>query len=257
MKKTEKIFFALLLIPATVGLIQAGVTSIGKYLSTGEGAADSDTLRVTVGTTAVPVAVQSISSIAISNTISVQNTPATPLYTQEITSITVKGTITPSNTAATPLFTQNISSIAATVSNTPTTPIYTQTAGSQAINGTVFIDQTIPGTSNAVYVTNISTQITRPIASTTVSKSSVSATTTSTQLLAADPTRLGIECVALCSNNKDIFLNINSASAAANTDYPLPPCASWSPPSSLVPTGAIQVIASAGTQGVRCVSYTP
>ena len=96
-----------------------------------------------------------------------------------------------------------------------------------------------------------------PSASTTVTKANVSATTTSAQLLAASSTRLGVECTSLCTNTDYVYLNINSASAAANTDYPLSPCSSWVPPVGMIPTGAIQVIANSGTQVVRCVSYTP
>ena len=90
-----------------------------------------------------------------------------------------------------------------------------------------------------------------------VVKSSVTATTTSTQLLVADSSRLGFECTSLCTNTDFAFLNINSAAAATVTDYPISPCSSWSPPEILISTGAVQVIANSGSQVVRCVSYTP
>lgn len=95
------------------------------------------------------------------------------------------------------------------------------------------------------------------VTSANVTKSSVTATTTSTQLLAAAATRTGVECTALCTNTDYAFLNINSASAATVTDYPMSPCSSWTPPTGMVPVGAIQVIANSGNQVVRCVSYTP
>lgn len=95
------------------------------------------------------------------------------------------------------------------------------------------------------------------VTSANVTKANVSATGTSAQLVAAAATRTGIECSALCTNTDYVFLNINSASAATTTDYPMSPCSSWVPPSGMVPVGAIQVIAASGTQVVRCVSYTP
>ena len=90
-----------------------------------------------------------------------------------------------------------------------------------------------------------------------VTKSSVTATTTSIQLLPAEATRKGVECTALCTNTDYVFLNLNSASAATITDYPMSPCSSWVPPDGMVPTGAIQVIANSSSQVVRCVSYLP
>ena len=90
-----------------------------------------------------------------------------------------------------------------------------------------------------------------------VTKSSVTATTTSAQLFAAEATRKGIECTALCTNTDYVFLNINSVSSATVTDYPLSPCSSWSPPDTLIITGAAQVISNSGSQVVRCVSYLP
>lgn len=90
-----------------------------------------------------------------------------------------------------------------------------------------------------------------------VVKSSVTATTTSSQLLAADSTRKGIECTSLCTNTDFAFLNINSVAAATITDYPISPCSSWLPPDGLIVIGAVQVIANSGNQVVRCVSYVP
>jgi len=83
---------------------------------------------------------------------------------------------------------------------------------------------------------------------------SVTATTTSGQLVNANPNRKGIECESSCTGNKRVFMRFGT-SAATSADKPLEPCSSWEPPATVVPTSAIQIVSESGTQAVLCVEY--
>ena len=81
------------------------------------------------------------------------------------------------------------------------------------------------------------------------------ATTTSSQLLAFNANRKGLECESDCTGlNPRVFLRFGSAAATSN-DKPLEACSSWEPPATVIPTAAIQVIAASVTQGITCIEY--
>jgi len=83
----------------------------------------------------------------------------------------------------------------------------------------------------------------------------VTATTTSSQLIAFNAGRKGIECESSCTNpGTRVFLRFGTSSATAN-DKPLEACSSWEPPGTVVPTAAIQVISASGNQVITCIEY--
>ena len=236
MTKTTRLILTVVLLPGLIGLAQAATQFIGQItqqvdqnkingttISTGLGNSDSGTQRV------------SISS----------DSP------KGLTDAELRATAVPISAATLPLPAGAATSANQTTGNSSLSSIdgKLNSLGQKAMSASVPV--VIASDQSAVTVTSALAT------SANVTKSSVTATTTSTQLLAADATRKGVECTSLCTNTDYAFLNINIASAATTSDYPISPCSSWSPPDGLVITGAIQVIAASGSQVVRCVSYTP
>lgn len=240
MKKESRLALALILIPLLMPFVEAatqftgGPINVNQFngntVSTNSGAIDNGTLRV------VPA---NGSSFGVSgSTVQVTGLNGTPLATAANQATAIASLATIANTIT--------STVAVHIVDNPLPVSFTQPV---SVTGSTVVVTGLNG--GPLSVTS------QQQASTTVTKSSVTATSTSTQLLPAQSTRVGVECTALCTNTDYVFLNINSASAAVITDYPMSACSSWNPPAGMVPTGAIQVIANSGSQVVRCVSYTP
>lgn len=83
----------------------------------------------------------------------------------------------------------------------------------------------------------------------------VTATTISSQLLAANINRKGIECDSSCTNpNSRVFIRFG-ISAATSNDKPIETCSSWEPPVTVIPTAAIQIISDQGNATITCIEY--
>ena len=83
----------------------------------------------------------------------------------------------------------------------------------------------------------------------------VTATTTSSQLLAANANRKGLECESACTNPSGrVFIRFGASAATAN-DKPIEACSSWEPPAAVIPTSAIQVLSDSGSAVITCVEY--
>ena len=236
MKKATRLILALILLPAFISSAGGATTFIGQLIqqtdaakvggaaiSTGAGASGAGTQRVILAS----------------------DSPT------GLTDAQLRATAVPVSAASLPLPTGAATSANQTTGNGSLSSIdgKLNSLGQKAMSASVPV--VIASNQSAITVTSALTT------SATVTKSSVTAITSSLQLVAADATRTGVECTALCTNTDFVFLNINSVSAATVTDYPMSPCSSWSPPSGMVITGAVQVIANSGSQGARCVSYSP
>lgn len=81
---------------------------------------------------------------------------------------------------------------------------------------------------------------------------SATATTTSVQLLNANPNRKGLECESSCAGNKRTFLRLGTG-PATSADKPLEACSAWEPP--VVPTSQVHIVAETGSQAVTCIEY--
>lgn len=174
----------------------------------------SGNLRVTVsggsGSTVVtqPTAANLNATVVGTGTLAVQNTSPIPTGTNSI------GSISNTSFAATQATAANFNATVVgtgtlAVQNTASTPTGTNTIGK------VGIDQSVPGTSNAVSVTNFPTS--GSTTSSTSAPTQVSASATSVTILASNTSRLGATIVNNSSAIMYLLLNSGTATSSVYT----------------------------------------
>lgn len=102
-------------------------------------------------------------------------------------------------------------------------------------------------------ISSVVAQLGMPHSNNIPTQTAVGCTTSSGQLLAGNPNRVGLECDSDANNTDRVFLNYGTV-AAANTMKRLELGASWQPP--VVSTVAIQCLSASGTQNIRCIEYS-
>lgn len=106
--------------------------------------------------------------------------------------------------------------------------------------------------SNPIYVISTATFKIASVPITPV-LSSVTCNGTSTQIFAANTSRIAFECQTMSTNNRDIFLKWNGA--ATVNDWPMEPSAYYSPPITVIPQTSLNCITAGTSQGIRCFQY--
>jgi hypothetical protein len=79
------------------------------------------------------------------------------------------------------------------------------------------------------------------------------ATTTSSQIMAANANRVGLECESSCDNNKRVYLNFGASATSSHKH--LEACSSWQPPAGVRVISSLHVLAESGSQVVICTEY--